>query len=178
MSRDTARISLTVAGLGLIVILVAGCPKTPVLVPETATGPSAPVPEGSKAPGATAARPASPSAAAYVATTALKDVHFAVDRSAIRPEDEAVLDANAGWIRTNAGAQILIEGHADQRGTSAHNRALAERRARATRDALVARGIEASRITIRGYGEERPVCADRTDSCWAKNRRAHFLVKQ
>jgi peptidoglycan-associated lipoprotein len=113
----------------------------------------------------------------YVDAATLADVHFDVDRAAIRPPDQSVLDANAAWLRANTGVRLLLEGHADERGLAAHNRALAERRAAAVRNALVARGVEASRIAIRTYGEERPVCSDRTDPCWAKNRRVHFLVK-
>ena len=164
MRGDITRFSLVVTGLGLTAILLAGCPKTPVLAPETGAGG-----------GGTVARPARP---AYAATSALGDVHFLVDRSTIRLEDQPVLDANAAWLKSNARAQLLIEGYADERGTTAHNRTLAERRALATRDALVARGVDASRISVRAYGEERPLCSERTDSCWARNRRVHFLVKQ
>jgi peptidoglycan-associated lipoprotein len=72
---------------------------------------------------------------------------------------------------------VLIEGHCDERGTNEYNLALGERRAKATMNYLVSQGIQANRITIISYGEERPVCNEKTDSCYAKNRRAHFLVK-
>jgi peptidoglycan-associated lipoprotein len=88
-----------------------------------------------------------------------------------------VLDANAKWLQLNAGHLVLIEGHADERGTNEYNLALGERRAKATMDYLVSRGIQAARITITSLGEERPLCADRKEACWAKNRRARFLVK-
>src|SRR5262249_19974240 len=116
-------------------------------------------------------------ASGYASTPALRDVHFDFDRASIRPDDEKILDANAEWLQTNRGAQVLIEGHADERGTHAHNMALGERRAQATRDALIARQVDPARISIRVYGEQRPVCTQQTDPCWAKNRRAHFLVK-
>ena len=74
----------------------------------------------------------------------------------------------------NAG---LIEGHADERGTHEYNLALGEIRAKATRDQLVSLGIETVRMTIITYGKERPLCKDHTETCWTKNRRAHFLVK-
>ena len=80
--------------------------------------------------------------------------------------------------KSNQSALLLIEGHADERGTNEYNLALGERRAKATRDYLVSVGIDAGRITVISYGEERPICTEKTDACWAKNRRAHFLVKQ
>ena len=78
----------------------------------------------------------------------------------------------------NQSALLLIEGHADERGTNEYNLALGERRAKATRDYLVSVGIDAGRITVISYGEERPTCTEKAEACWAKNRRAHFLVKQ
>jgi peptidoglycan-associated lipoprotein len=72
---------------------------------------------------------------------------------------------------------VLIEGHCDERGTNEYNLALGERRAKSTMNYLVSQGVQASRITIISYGEERPVCNEKTEECWAKNRRAHFLVK-
>ncbi|MBI3457958.1 MAG: OmpA family protein [Candidatus Rokubacteria bacterium] len=88
------------------------------------------------------------------------------------PED------NATWLKANPNALLLIEGHADERGTNEYNLALGERRAKATRDFLVSLGVEAGRMTVISYGEERPTCTERTEACWAQNRRAHFLVKQ
>ena len=122
--------------------------------------------------------PALPSPREFVEVEALQDVHFDFDRYTIRSQDRAALDANARWLKSNAGALLLIEGHADERGTNEYNLALGERRAKATRDQLAERGIPTSRVTILTYGEERPLCTERTEGCWAKNRRAHFLVKQ
>jgi peptidoglycan-associated lipoprotein len=85
---------------------------------------------------------------------------------------------NARWLKAHPSYLVLIEGHCDERGTNEYNLALGERRAKATRDHLVSLGIEGSRITVISYGEERPVCTERTEGCWTKNRRAHFLVKQ
>jgi peptidoglycan-associated lipoprotein len=122
--------------------------------------------------------PSLPSPKEFVETSALRDIHFDFDRYDIRPGDKAILDANANWLKSNQGALLLVEGHCDERGTNEYNLALGERRAKATRDYLVSVGIEASRITVISYGEERPVCTEKTETCWAKNRRAHFLVKQ
>lgn len=122
--------------------------------------------------------PALPSPKEFVETSALRDVHFDFDLYEVRTQDKPILDENARWLKSNANALLLIEGHADERGTNEYNLALGERRAKATRDYLVSAGIPGARITVISYGEERPLCTDRTEACWAQNRRAHFLVKQ
>jgi len=107
----------------------------------------------------------------------LNDIHFDFDKYDIRSADTKILDANAAWLKTNANHLVLIEGHCDQRGTNEYNLALGERRAKSTMNYLVSQGVQASRITIISYGEERPLCTEANETCWAKNRRAHFLVK-
>jgi peptidoglycan-associated lipoprotein len=139
-------------------------------------GPGAPGPGVAGATGTTI--PGLPSPKEFVETSALRDVHFDFDRYEIRAQDKGVLDENAKWLKSNANAFLLIEGHADERGTNEYNLALGERRAKATRDHLVSLGIDGGRITVISYGEERPMCTERTETCWAQNRRAHFLVKQ
>lgn len=144
--------------------------------------PAAPGPGPAAGPGVAAATgtaiPALPSPKEFVEIAALKDIFFDFDRYEIRPGDAKILEENARWLKSNANALLLIEGHADERGTNEYNLALGERRAKATRDYLVQLGIDAGRITVISYGEERPVCTERTEACWARNRRAHFLVKQ
>lgn len=190
----TNTVVLTVVLLGLA---AAGCAKRPA----TSTA-SAPAPTG--AAGGAAAAPTTPSASRpqpaaarddqragapagapaaarprpgdYRAVPELKDIYFDFDRYDIRPGDAAVLDANAAWLREN-DVLVLIEGHADERGTNAYNLALGERRARAAMNYLVARGVAAARLAIISYGEERPVCTAHEEACWARNRRAHFLVR-
>ena len=121
--------------------------------------------------------PSLPAPHEFSEAAALRDVHFDFDRSTVRAEDARVLDANARWLVAHPGTMVLIEGHADARGTNEYNLSLGETRARVTRDQLVSRGVVASRITILSYGEERPTCRQSSESCWASNRRAHFLVK-
>ncbi|HEU4371380.1 MAG TPA: peptidoglycan-associated lipoprotein Pal [Methylomirabilota bacterium] len=113
----------------------------------------------------------------FVPVPELKDIHFDFDKYDIRPVDAKVLDSNATWLKSNPNHLILIEGHCDERGTNEYNLALGERRAKSTMNYLVSQGVQASRITIISYGEERPACAQKNEECWAKNRRAHFLVK-
>jgi peptidoglycan-associated lipoprotein len=122
--------------------------------------------------------PSLPSPKEFVESAALRDVFFDFDRYDVRAGDKGTLDENAKWLKSNQSALLLIEGHADERGTNEYNLALGERRAKATRDYLVSVGIDAGRITVISYGEERPTCTEKTEACWAKNRRAHFLVKQ
>jgi peptidoglycan-associated lipoprotein len=106
----------------------------------------------------------------------LKVVYFDFDRATIRPEDLAVLDQNAEWLKGNQ-VLVLIEGHADERGTNEYNLALGERRAKAVRDHLVNKGVTADRINTVSYGEERPSCTDKGEACWKQNRRANSLVR-
>ena len=107
----------------------------------------------------------------------LTEIHFDFDRAEVRRGDAVILDANVEWLKDNPGFAVLIEGHADERGTLEYNLALSERRAKATTDYLVAQGFPASRITLISYGKERPLCTDKNEECWAENRRAAFLVK-
>jgi peptidoglycan-associated lipoprotein len=137
---------------------------------------------GAGGPGAAGATgttiPSLPSPKEFAEVSALRDVYFEFDQFEIRAGDKPILDENAKWLKSNQSALLLIEGHCDERGTNEYNLALGERRAKATRDYLVSAGIDAGRITVISYGEERPTCTEKDDACWAKNRRAHFLVKQ
>lgn len=112
-----------------------------------------------------------------MARAELKPVYFDFDKSEIRPDAAKTLDANAAWLLEHPGYAVLIEGHCDERGTNAYNLALGDRRARAALNYLVAHGVAASRFRTISYGEERPVCFERAEACWWKNRRGHFLVK-
>jgi peptidoglycan-associated lipoprotein len=106
----------------------------------------------------------------------LQDIFFDFDMSNIRDDQRAALDGNLTWLKANAAAKITIEGHADERGTNEYNLALGERRAKATKDYLVAAGIGAVRIATISYGEERPFVLGHDESAWKWNRRAHFVV--
>jgi peptidoglycan-associated lipoprotein len=125
-------------------------------------------------PGGAATRP---SPREFTSVADLRDIHFDFDKYDIRPGDAKVLDSNASWLKSNPNHLVLIEGHCDERGTNEYNLALGERRAKSTMNYLVSQGVQASRITIISYGEERPTCPQKNEECWAKNRRAHFLVK-
>jgi peptidoglycan-associated lipoprotein len=108
---------------------------------------------------------------------ALNDAFFDFDSAALKAEAKSTLDANAREMKRVTDKNITIEGHCDERGTKAYNLALGEKRANAARDYLVAMGINPSRVTTISYGKERPFDPGHNEAAWAKNRRAHFVLK-
>jgi peptidoglycan-associated lipoprotein len=76
------------------------------------------------------------------------------------------------WTST----KVMVEGHADSRGTNEYNFALGDRRAAVSRDYLTGLGIQADRITTVSKGEEQPLCQEETEACWKQNRRGHFIL--
>jgi peptidoglycan-associated lipoprotein len=106
----------------------------------------------------------------------LRDVHFGYDDHGIDAAASAILDENIAWLRANGGAKVELEGHCDDRGTIEYNLALGARRAKMVKDYLITNGIAANRVATISYGEELPVCHDESESCWARNRRVHFVI--
>jgi peptidoglycan-associated lipoprotein len=148
-------------------------PPAPPPVAEPAPPPAAPV-----TPPPSVAQPAPPPPPReFARAPELHDIHFDFDKYAIRADAAKILDANARWLREHPDMLVLVEGHCDERGTNEYNLALGQRRARAAIEFLTAHGVAADRFTLISYGEERPLCTDRTEACWARNRRAAFLVK-
>lgn len=105
------------------------------------------------------------------------DVYFEYNESDLTGEAQAQLSKNATWLRANPGYVALVEGHCDERGTNEYNLALGERRASSTIGYLVSLGVAGGRFQTVSFGEERPVCTESHESCWSRNRRAHFIVK-
>src|SRR5947207_7511548 len=141
--------------------------------PGTGSGP-APAGAAPSQPSTAAPTTARPAPSEFTSVADLKDIHFDFDKYDIRPADAKTLDGNAGWLKSNPNHLVLIEGHCDERGTNEYNLALGERRAKSTMNYLVSQGVQASRITIISYGEERPPCSQKTEECWAQHRRPHF----
>lgn len=110
---------------------------------------------------------------------ALQDIHFDFDSSDIRSDAARILGRNAQWLKARPTVKIDIEGHCDERGTTEYNLALGFRRAKSARDYLIALGVPVSQIheTI-SFGEERPIDPGSNEQAWAKNRRAHFVVRE
>ncbi|HET6516257.1 MAG TPA: peptidoglycan-associated lipoprotein Pal [Thermodesulfovibrionales bacterium] len=104
------------------------------------------------------------------------DIHFDYDKYDIKENAKAVLKSVADHLIKSASEKILVEGHCDERGTSEYNLGLGDRRAKATKDYLISLGVPANRIETISYGKEKPLCNEHTEDCWAKNRRAHFVV--
>ncbi len=109
--------------------------------------------------------------------SALKEVYFDLDQWATRPVDIHVIENNVNWLFAHPSAKVRIEGHGDNRGTNEYNLVLGEKRAVSVRNALVTLGIDASRLTVVSYGEERPFCMQDSDACFQENRRVHFDVE-
>lgn len=106
----------------------------------------------------------------------LGDVYFDYDSFELDTEAFRTLERNVRWLRENPRAKVEIEGHCDNRGTIEYNLALGAKRARSVKEYLIEQGIEANRVSTISYGEELPVCTEDTESCWSRNRRAHFVV--
>jgi len=115
-------------------------------------------------------------AVARVREALLAKVYFDFDRSELRDDQRAILDAKIPILRANTGVKIRIEGNADERGSDEYNQALGMRRAQTTRKYLIDNGIDASRIDISSNGEERPVCQEHNEDCWKQNRRDEFVI--
>jgi peptidoglycan-associated lipoprotein len=108
----------------------------------------------------------------------VKTIYFDYDKSDIRPDQVSNLQSNANWLKSNQNARFTIEGHCDERGSEEYNLALGDRRANAVKEFLIAQGVAANRIMTVSYGEERPVCRETTEDCYAMNRRAAFTLNQ
>ncbi|HTZ76769.1 MAG TPA: peptidoglycan-associated lipoprotein Pal [Stellaceae bacterium] len=104
-------------------------------------------------------------------------IYFAFDKSDITPESRQVLAKQADLLKQNPSVTVTIEGHCDERGTREYNLGLGERRANATKQALVALGIAANRINTISYGKERPAVLGHNEQAWAQNRRAVTVIQ-
>jgi peptidoglycan-associated lipoprotein len=104
-------------------------------------------------------------------------VFFETDSSNLTPTAMATLDKQAAWLNKYTNYRILMEGHADERGTREYNIALGARRASVVVNYLVSRGVDARRITQKSFGKERPVAICNDISCWSQNRRAVTVVQ-
>lgn len=158
--RRIAKLATNPVAIALMMSLtIAGCAskKTPNSAADLGLG------------GAGAATPGS----AQDFTVNIGDrIFFDTDSSSIRADAQGILSRQAQWLNKYGNYSIVVEGHADERGTREYNLALGARRAAATRDYLVSRGVAANRIRTITYGKERPVAVCDDISCWSQNRRA------
>ena len=98
-------------------------------------------------------------------------VFFVEDSSELSPEAVRILDKQSKWLKRYSRHKVLIEGHADERGTREYNIALGARRAAAVKQYLVTRGVKSNRLRTISYGKERPIAVCNAESCWTQNRR-------
>ena len=108
----------------------------------------------------------------YLADGVPDRVFFATNESILTTASRETLRAQATWLRKNPGINVVLEGHADERGTREYNLALGERRANAAKDYLMTYGISSDRVTVLSYGKERPVDSGSNPLAWSKNRRS------
>ena len=149
---------------------------------ETASNVAGDSASGSSSSSATAAGTASSSTTATQMSDAEKlaqvgnTVYFGFDSSELDGEAQAALDRQAAFLNVNPTMVLIIEGHADERGTREYNLALGDRRAVAVRDYLLAKGLNAARVRTVSYGKERPAVSGSNEESWAKNRRSATVL--
>ncbi|MHB8911199.1 MAG: peptidoglycan-associated lipoprotein Pal [Lysobacter sp.] len=102
-------------------------------------------------------------------------VYFDLDQDALRPEFQSIVACHAKYLRDRPSSRMNLEGNADERGSREYNLGLGERRGNAVSSAIQANGGSGSQINVVSYGEERPVCSDSSEDCWAKNRRVEII---
>jgi len=183
---------LCLGGLLVTLLVLGGCPKRPVVVeaPPAPAGPPAPVvvpAPPAPAPPQVVERPTpapetppptqvAPSTPPQSEVSPLHDVFFDYDRDRLRPDQEKALHADVAWLKAHPQAQIVIEGHCDERGTPEYNLALGNRRAQAVRHYLIRAGIPSVKMAAVSYGKERPFAPGHDEQAWKQNRRAHLVV--
>jgi peptidoglycan-associated lipoprotein len=182
MSRDRSLALLSI--LLVAPLALTGCPKSkpkpaPVSAPVSVAQPVAPAPtapsQGDPVESPLDGELLAATEHAY-RTGLLGDVYFDFDQSSLREDARQRLSRNAEFLRSRPEFVVQIEGHCDERGTNDYNLALGERRAQAVRDYLMQLGLGATRLRTISFGEERPSCTQSDESCWQRNRRAHFLL--
>jgi len=111
-------------------------------------------------------------------TSELKDIHFEFDKYDLDKRSKGILKQNADFLKQHPSVKVEIQGHCDERGTNNYNLALGQRRAASTKRYMSSLGIPENRLHVISYGEEKPFCNESSDSCWWRNRRAHFMVAE
>jgi peptidoglycan-associated lipoprotein len=108
----------------------------------------------------------------------IKHVYFDYDKSDIRGDQQASIQADAQFLSQHPNMNITIEGHCDERGSTEYNVALGDQRASSAKNALTSAGISASRINTISYGKEKPFCNESNEACWQQNRRDHLVLQK
>jgi len=108
----------------------------------------------------------------------VKDIYFEYDKSDIRGDQQASIQADMLFLNQHPNVNFTIEGHCDDRGSTEYNLALGDQRAQSVKNALTTAGINASRIKTISYGKEKPFCMEDNEACWQQNRRGHFVYQK
>ena len=180
MKRQKILMTLFLIAIICAFVLPAGCAKKAAMKGEPAMEKEAAVEK--QAP-AEAAKPAEEQKLGEAAMTQadkeaseFSDIHFAFDRSDLRPAERKILDMHARWLKAHPEFVVRIEGNCDERGTVEYNMALGQRRAASAMKYLVDLGVAKNRLSAISYGKERPLDPGHNEEAWAKNRRDHFSV--
>jgi peptidoglycan-associated lipoprotein len=108
----------------------------------------------------------------------VRDIFFDYDKSNIRPDQQAAVQADAQFLNQHSDISFTVEGHCDERGSTEYNLALGDQRASAVKSALASAGVSAGRIKTISYGKEKPFCTQSNEQCWQQNRRGHFVYQK
>lgn len=108
----------------------------------------------------------------------IKDIYFDYDKSDIRGDQRASIQADMAFLGQHPNVSFTIEGHCDERGSTEYNLALGDQRASSVKNELVTAGISASRVKTISYGKEKPFCTESNEACWQQNRRGHFVYQK
>jgi len=156
----------------LSVAVLAGCKKTVKETPpaDTGAGTTTPVTDTTTTAGAYG-----PNDLDTDACLRQRVVYFDLDQDALKPEFQAIIGCHAKYLRDRPSSRMNLEGNADERGSREYNLGLGERRGNAVSSAIQAQGGSGSQISVVSYGEERPVCTDSNEDCWARNRRVEII---
>ena len=159
------------------VLLLAAC-ETPSDQTGTASGQGAAGKSSSVDRGSTGTTTAKRPLSTILTVDVGDRVFFDFDKYSLKAKARQTLERQATFLKNNAGVKVVLQGHADERGTREYNLALGERRASATKNYLIALGINPNRITIISYGKERPAVAGSNEAAWSQNRRAVTVISE
>ncbi len=181
MKRERARVLMVVLLVASLTMLVGGCAKKCVKVGEGVEPVAAPAVKSDMKEGSLAERGVEKSAGAVLegrTSAPMLPVYFDFNKSNIRKDMQGRAEANAAFLKGNAGMRIQVEGNCDERGTNEYNMALGERRAQAAKKYLVNLGVEDARIDTVSYGEEKPLNYGHDELSWSQNRRDDFVINR
>ena len=167
--NNAARILLVAV---LCTAAIACSKKVKEVPPTETTGPSTSLPSDN---GPTTAGAYGPNDLDTDACLRQRVVYFDLDQDSLKPEFQAIVSCHAKYLRDRPSSRMTLEGNADERGSREYNFGLGERRGKAVSSAIQANGSSGSQITVTSYGEERPVCTESNEDCWAKNRRVEIV---